>query len=104
MEGWREGGRDSRTHGRQEGGTRRRRWDRGGRDGRTEGWTEGPTPRRPLTSDLYPQESYELGPRGKAPPPAAKGRGHRKQEKLEDMKKEMDVVWGELGGAGRVNG
>ncbi|XP_054043748.1 LOW QUALITY PROTEIN: potassium-transporting ATPase alpha chain 1, partial [Rissa tridactyla] len=38
-----------------------------------------------------PQESYELGPRGKAPPPAPKGRGRRKQEKLEDMKKEMDV-------------
>lgn len=45
-----------------------------------------------MTLDFCPQESYELGPRGKAPPPAKKGRGRRKQEKLEDMKKEMDVV------------
>ncbi|XP_068785563.1 potassium-transporting ATPase alpha chain 1 [Struthio camelus] len=39
------------------------------------------------------EESYELGPRGRAPPPAAaaKGRGRRKKERLEDMKKEMDV-------------
>ncbi|XP_035170254.1 potassium-transporting ATPase alpha chain 1 [Oxyura jamaicensis] len=37
------------------------------------------------------EESYELGPRGPAPPKASKGRGRRKQERLEDMKKEMDV-------------